>query len=198
MQTVIAGKTVYLQGAKITPAQVVDHKRVQLRSEVPSGTTEAGAFQSDAAKTRTMWRETWDMEYFLKALEETYAVSEVDKFAEAGDVWRKVLAELQKSIQVDASNAGALSLSCTAVLVETNYKHRLPTESEDYVLKYLPRVFVSTYNDHNRSDANKAFSDELKEDLRADKDYKEKQSLRRLIVKRQKAQARVTRRRRPS
>ncbi len=36
-QSVIAGKTVYLQGAKITPAQVasfVDHKRKQLRSGV--------------------------------------------------------------------------------------------------------------------------------------------------------------------
>ena len=69
---------------------------------------------------------------------------------------------------MDASNAGALSLSFTAVLVETNQKHPLPKESEDYVLKYLPRVFVSTYNDHKRSDANKAFSDELEENLRAD------------------------------
>ena len=36
-QTVIAGKTVYLQGVKISPAQVVkfvDHKREQLRSGV--------------------------------------------------------------------------------------------------------------------------------------------------------------------
>ena len=36
-QTVIAGKTVYLQGAKISPAQVakfVDNKKVQLRSGV--------------------------------------------------------------------------------------------------------------------------------------------------------------------
>ena len=36
-QTVITGKTVYLQGAKISPAQVakfVDNKKVQLRSGV--------------------------------------------------------------------------------------------------------------------------------------------------------------------
>ena len=36
-QTVIAGKTVYLQGAKISPAQVakfVDNKKMQLRSGV--------------------------------------------------------------------------------------------------------------------------------------------------------------------
>ena len=37
-----------------------------------------------------------------------------------------------------------------------------PTESKDYVLKYLPRVFVFAYNDHKKSDANKTFSDELK------------------------------------
>jgi len=29
------------------------------------------------------WRETWDVEYFQKALEEIYAVSEFDKFTKA-------------------------------------------------------------------------------------------------------------------
>jgi hypothetical protein len=32
------------------------------------------------------WRETWDVENFLKALEEIYAVLEVDKFAKAEGV----------------------------------------------------------------------------------------------------------------
>jgi hypothetical protein len=29
------------------------------------------------------WRRTWDVEYFLKALEEIYAIDVVDKFVEA-------------------------------------------------------------------------------------------------------------------
>jgi hypothetical protein len=85
------------------------------------------------------WRETWDVEYFLKALEEIYAVSEVDKFAKVEGVWRALMTEFQKTLRVDASDAGALSLSFTAVLVETNQKHPLPAKSEDYVLKYLPQ-----------------------------------------------------------
>ena len=36
-------------------------------------------------------RETWDVEYFLKALEEIYAVSEVDKFSEPAGVWRALM-----------------------------------------------------------------------------------------------------------
>jgi hypothetical protein len=53
-------------------------------------------------------------------LEEIYAVSEVDKFAKAEEVWRAVMTDFQKTLRVDASDAGALSLSFTAVLVEIN------------------------------------------------------------------------------
>ena len=44
------------------------------------------------------WRETWDVEYFLKALEEIYAVSEVDKFSDASVVWRALMTTLQSSV----------------------------------------------------------------------------------------------------
>ena len=97
-------------------------------------------------------------------MEEIYAISEVDKFAKAEGVWRALMIDFQKSLRVDTSDAGALSLSFTAVLVETNQKHPLPAKSEDYVLKCLPRVFVSSSNPHGRTDANKAFSNELEED----------------------------------
>ena len=105
------------------------------------------------------WRQTWDVEYFLKALEEIYAMSDVDKFAKAEEVWRAVLTEFQKTLRVDASEAGALSLSFTAVLVET--KLPLPATSEDYVLKYLPRVFTASSNPYGKTDTNKAFATEL-------------------------------------
>ncbi len=38
-------------------------------------------------------RQNWDVEYFLKALEEIYAMSDVDKFAKAEGVWRAVVTE---------------------------------------------------------------------------------------------------------
>ena len=111
-----------------------------------------------------------------------------------GGVWRAFMTDFQKSLRVDTSDAGALSLSFTAMLVETNQKHPLPTKSGDYVLKYLPRVFVSSSNPHGRTDTTKAFSNELEEDLRADKEYSEQRTLRGfmrvcegLIIKWQKA-----------
>jgi hypothetical protein len=80
------------------------------------------------------------------------------------------------------------------VLVETNQKHPLPTTSEDYVLKYLPRVFTASSNPHGKTDMNKAFNNELEADLRADKEYSDRWSLKgfmqvceRLIFKWQKA-----------
>jgi hypothetical protein len=117
------------------------------------------------------------VEYFLKALEEIYAISDVDKFAKAEGVWRAVVTEFQKTLRVDVSDAGALSLSFTAVLVETNQKHPLPAMSEDYVLKYLPRVFTASSNPYGKTDTNKAFTTELEADLRADKEYSEGWSL---------------------
>jgi hypothetical protein len=110
-------------------------------------------------------------------LEEIYAVSEVDKFAKAEEVWRAVMTDFQKTLRVDASDAGALSLSFTAVLVEINQKHPLPVKSEDYVLKYLPRVLTATSNPHGKTDTNKAFTNELEEDFRADKEYSESRTL---------------------
>jgi hypothetical protein len=60
------------------------------------------------------------------------------------------MTDFQKSLRVDVSDAGALSLLFTAVLVKTNQKHPLPVKSEDYALKYLPRVFTSTSNSHGK------------------------------------------------
>jgi len=45
--------------------------------------------------------------------------------------------------------------------------------SEDYVLKYLPRVFTASSNPYGKTDTNKAFTTELEVDLRADKEYSE-------------------------
>jgi hypothetical protein len=87
------------------------------------------------------------------------------------------MTEFQKTLRVDASDAGALSLSFTAVLVETNQKHPLPAKSEDYVLKYLPRVFTTTSNPNGKTDTNKAFTNKLEEDLRADREYSERWTL---------------------
>jgi hypothetical protein len=72
------------------------------------------------------------------------------------------MADFQKTLRVDASAAGDLSLSFTVVLVETYQKHPKPETCEDYVLKYLPRAFISTSNDYRKTDSNKAFCDELK------------------------------------
>jgi len=75
-------------------------------------------------------------------------MSDVDKFAKAEGVWRAVVTEFQKTLRVD-------------VLVETNQKHPLPATSEDYVLKYLPRVLTASSNPYGKTDTDKAFTTEL-------------------------------------
>ena len=48
------------------------------------------------------WRRTWDVEYFLKALEEIYAIDVVG-------IWRNLVDSL-KNIKVDPSRTEALSV----------------------------------------------------------------------------------------
>ena len=212
-QTIIAGKPVHLQGARITPAQVeafVKQKRIQLRSGVFLLSQLDGDIDKNAmsiielklANSRALerkpgpWRETWDVEYFLKALEEVFAKEEVDKFSEPAGVWRALMTTLQSSVKVEHSRAGELSLSYTAALVEANNKHPLHlTAVEQKVLEDLPRAFVSTHNPHRNDHANKAFAAELEERLREDSAYQSKPSLtgllktcEGLIVEWQKAQ----------
>ena len=48
------------------------------------------------------WRRTWDVEYFLKALEEIYVIDVVDKFADEPGIWRTLVDSL-KNIKVNPS-----------------------------------------------------------------------------------------------
>jgi hypothetical protein len=103
-QSAIAGKSVFLQGAKISPAQVAEfvaNKKKQLRSGVflieqldadidenAMAIIELKLVHSRALLAKPgPWREKWDVEYFLKA------VSEVDKFAKAEGVWRALITD---------------------------------------------------------------------------------------------------------
>ena len=65
-----------------------------------------------------------------------------------------------------------MSLSYTALLLETNTKHPLDRlANQEDILQDLPKVFVSTHNPNRNNRTNKAFSDELEEQLRLDAQY---------------------------
>jgi hypothetical protein len=122
-QNVISGKAIHLIGARITPEEVkkfVVQKRVQLRS---------GMFllaQLDAdIDANAMAMIELKLEYFLKALEEIYAIDVVDNFADEPGIWRTLM-DILKNIRVDSSRIEALSVEFTAVTLEKDTKHKLP------------------------------------------------------------------------
>ena len=85
---------------------------------------------------------------------------------------------METTTHVDYTNAGALSNSYTALLLETNTKHPLDKlANQEDILKDLPKVFVSTHNPNKNNRTNKAFSDELEEQLKLDAHYVVKPSL---------------------
>jgi len=101
-QNVISGKAVHLIGAKISPEDVKKNTMAMIELKLET---------SKALATRPgPWRRTRYVEYFLKALEEIYAVDVVDK--------------------VDPSRTEALSVEFTAVILEKDTKHKLPEASK--------------------------------------------------------------------
>ena len=91
------------------------------------------------------------MEYFLKALEEIYAIDVVVKFADESGIWR-TLVESLKNIKVDSSRTEGLSADFTAnVILEKDNKHKLPEASKARTLKDLTRVFTCSSNPHSKS-----------------------------------------------
>ena len=96
-QNVISEKAVHLIGARITPEDVkkfVIQKKVQLRSnmfllaqldaDIDANAMAMIELKLENSKALAMrpgpWNLKWDVEYFLKALEEIYAIDVVDKF----------------------------------------------------------------------------------------------------------------------
>jgi hypothetical protein len=192
-QNVISGKAIHLIGARITPEEVkkfVFQKRVQLRSGMfllaqLDADIDANAMamielkleNSKALVTRPgPWRRTWDVEYFLKALEEIYAIDVVDKSVDEPGIWR-TLADSLRNIRVDSSRIEALSVEFTAVILEKDTKHKLPEANKARALKDLARVFTSSSNPHRSLDSNKAFSTELQEELAQVPGYSEDPTL---------------------
>ena len=192
-QNVISGKAVHLIGARITPEDVkkfVIQKRVQLRSNMfllaqLDADIDANAMAMIELKLENSkalanrpgpWRLKWDVEYFLKALEEIYAIDVVDKFADEPGIWRTLVDSL-KSIKVDPSRPEALSVEFTAVILEKDTKHKLPEANKYRTLKDLARVFTNSSNPHRSLDSNKAFAAELEEDLAKVPGYSEDPTL---------------------
>ena len=107
------------------------------------------------------WRETWDVELFLIALEEVYAANPIDKFAQPQENWRDQAYKIGLKLKVDYTDMGKLSREFTAVLVELNTKHPIPEEVEWTVLKTLKQAFTTTTNEFKRNVANIKFEAEL-------------------------------------
>ena len=149
--------SVHLIGARITPEDVkkfVVQKKVQLRSgvfllaqldaDIDANAMAMIELKLENSKALAMkpgpWRLKWDVEYFLKALEEIYAIDIVDKFADEPGIWRTLVDSL-KNIKVDPSRTEALSVEFTAVILEKNTKHTLPEANKYKTLKDLARVY---------------------------------------------------------
>jgi hypothetical protein len=177
-QNVISGKVVHLIGARITPESAEESAAALRRHRHErNGHDRVEARNSKALATRPgPWRRTWDVEYFVIALEEIYAIDVVDKFADEPGIWR-TLVESLKNIKVDPSKIEALSVDFTAVILQKDTKHKLPEASKARTLKDLARVFTISSNRHKLLDSNKAFSAELQEELAQETGYSEDPSL---------------------
>ena len=166
-QRMISGPPVYLTGSLVTPAQVrlfVEHTRTKLRARTflmdqLDADIDKAAMQMIVLKiahSKMMqdnpgpWREKWDVDLFLRALEEVYAVNSIDKFAQPREIWRDQACKIGFKLKIEYTEMGKLSKEFTAVLVELTTKHPIPEKVEWSVLKTLKHAFTTTTNEYKR------------------------------------------------
>jgi hypothetical protein len=160
-QQMISGPPVYLTGSLVTPAQVslfVKHTRTKLRARTflmdqLDADIDKAAMQMIELKIAHFkvmqdnpgpLRKNWDVDLFLRALEEVYAVNPIDKIAQPREIWRDQAYKIGLKLKVEYTEMGKLSREFTAVLRELNTKHPIPEDVEWSVLKTLKHAFTTT------------------------------------------------------
>ena len=103
------------------------------------------------------WRKEWNMDTFLKALEEVYSVEPADRFMETGSIWQAIALDLCKNLEVDP---------------ETEKKLLYPIREVDkhQTLKNLLYTFVARDNPAKDSRSNRTFHSEFQQALTDDPD----------------------------
>ena len=117
------------------------------------------------------WRKDWNMDTFLKALEEVYAVEPADRFMETGSIWQAIALDLYRDLTVDPADMNKLSEKYVAYLVEKKLIHPIREKDSYQKLKNLLYTFVARDNPGKNSRSNRTFHAEFQRALPDDPDY---------------------------
>ena len=185
----LTGPPVTLSSAHLTSEQVakwVQHQRTQLEAGTFAARTLTTTISERSwimigfkiASSRTLrenpandWRKDWNMDTFLKALEEVYWVEPADRFMETGSIWQAIAIGLCRNLEVDPADMSKLSEKYVAVLVEKKLLHPLREKDSYQTLKNLLYKFVARDNPAKDSRSNRTFHAEFQQALKDDPDY---------------------------
>jgi len=132
-----------LSSAYLTSEQVakwVQHQRTQLEARTFDARTQATTISERSwtmigfkiASSRTLrenpasgCRKEWNIDTFLKALEEVYSVEPADRFMETGSISQAICLDLGRDLVIDPADMAKLSEKYVAVLVERKLLHSI-------------------------------------------------------------------------
>ena len=117
------------------------------------------------------WRKVWNMDTFLKALEEVCAVEPKDRFMETGSIWQAICLDLGIDLVVDPADMGKLSKKYVAVLVEQKILHPIREVDMRQTLKNLLYAFAARDNPAKDFRSNRTFYSEFQQALKDDSDF---------------------------
>ena len=86
------------------------------------------------------WKGEWNMDTFLKALEEAYSLEPADRFMETSSIWQAIAIDLARSVVVDPADMNKLSEN------KKNILHPIPTKDVYQTLKNLLYAFIARDN----------------------------------------------------
>ena len=145
-RSMITGKSAVLNGAQITKAQIktwIESVRLQLETNTFEPALPAiidpramMVIKIKIATSRKLrenpsndWQNEWDMETFLKALEEVFAESDSDRFETATSLLKNWSHDLRYSLEVDQGDMDNFPRIFTRAIVDKHHVTPIP-ESE--------------------------------------------------------------------
>jgi hypothetical protein len=185
----ITGKAAVLNGAQITKAQVktwIESVRLQLETNTFDPATLPAIIDPRAmmvmkikiATSRTLrenpsndWQNEWDMETFLKALEEVFAESDSDRFETATALWKNGSYDLRYNLEVDQGDMDNFSRILTRAIVDKHHLTPMPESEVKSICWRMVPALKARENKWGNSNPNLKFHQEFEAALKNDQEF---------------------------
>ena len=124
------------------------------------------------------WRCSWNVDVFLEALEEVFAVSDSGRFASNFTIWINWTQELRYKLVVDPLNMGKLSTMFTEAIIALEVEHPMPSDKKQRLLENIAHAFIAS---GSKERANITFNAEITDQMKHNAVYRREATVEKFV-----------------